>query len=99
MKITNIENLKYIRIKSQTLLAIGLSALVYTQETHKNVIYSNFEEQQPNNKIKVLMRRDAETGTTDQEFSIVIKNITEHKLKIYETILPTWFVEILKTEI
>ncbi|MGN6291303.1 MAG: tetratricopeptide repeat protein [Chitinophagaceae bacterium] len=67
-------------------LLILLSATVMvanTQESRKNVIYSYFEGQQPNSKINISMGRDAETGLTGQEFTIVIKNLTQHKLKVY----------------
>lgn len=55
----------------------------HAQEARKNVIYSYFEGQQPNSQINVKMGRDAATGLTGQEFTIVIKNLTQHKLKIY----------------
>jgi len=53
------------------------------QESRKNVIYSYFEGRQPNSKINIHMGHDAETGLTGQEFTIVIKNLTQHKLKVY----------------
>lgn len=69
------------RVKLVLLFLIVFTlTFVYSQDNH---IINRFEGQQPNSNINVTMFHDKGSTASGQNFGTIIRNLTQHRIKVY----------------
>ncbi len=85
LKISNeIMNLKFHFPRAKlVLLFLIVFTVTFIHSQDKKHIINRFEGQQPNSNINVTMFHNKESTASGQNFGMIIRNLTQHKIKVY----------------